>query len=127
METNAINTMNTYGTSTERTPSPTLDKDGFLKLMMEQLRHQDPSSPQDSGEMLAQMSQLTMVEQITNMTTQETFSRAENLVGRNVTYTAKDGTSLSGTVEQVDISGSTPLLTIGGQPGIDPAALTEVR
>jgi flagellar basal-body rod modification protein FlgD len=133
MQTNPINTLGTVG-STERVPKPTLDKDGFLKLMMEQLRHQDPSAPQDSSTMVAQMAQLTSVEQMTNLTAsvteqakEATFSRAEGLLGRTVTYVGSDGLPVSGTVEKVDISGDKPKLTIGGVDGIDPATLSEVR
>jgi flagellar basal-body rod modification protein FlgD len=133
METTAISALQTYGT-TERKPSPTLDKDGFLKLMMAQLTHQDPSNPQDSGEMLSQMSQLTMAEQMTNLTrtmTEQTreakATRAEALLGRTVSYKGDGETPVTGVVEKVDLSGDPPTLTIGGVSGIATASLTEVR
>lgn len=50
-----------------REPNPQLDKDGFLKILMTQLQHQDPSDPMNSQEMIAQMTQLSSLEQIMNM------------------------------------------------------------
>ncbi|MDN5351449.1 MAG: flagellar basal-body rod modification protein FlgD [Clostridiales bacterium] len=47
--------------------SQTLDKDAFLNLMLVQLQNQDPLSPMDNSQMIAQMSDFSMVEQMTNM------------------------------------------------------------
>ena len=134
MQTSPTSALTTFASTSSRTPKNTLDKDGFLKLMMEQLRHQDPSAPQDSSAMVAQMSQLSTVEQLTNMTKAVTeqakdakLSRAEALLGRAVTYAGTDGLPVSGTVENVDLSGDTPTLTVSGVAGIDPAKLSEVR
>lgn len=41
-----------------------LGQDAFLKLMMTQLSHQDPLSPMDNQEMIAQMAQFSSVEQM---------------------------------------------------------------
>ena len=41
-----------------------LGKDAFLNLMMTQLAHQDPLSPLDNQEMIAQMAQFSSVEQM---------------------------------------------------------------
>lgn len=43
-----------------------MNKDDFLLLFMEQLKNQDPLNPQDSSEFLAQLAQLTQVEQAYN-------------------------------------------------------------
>jgi flagellar basal-body rod modification protein FlgD len=116
---------------TTRKPSAILEKDDFLKLMMEQLQHQDPTQPQDSSQMLAQ---LTMVEQITNMNTTAAQqaqdvaqTKATALIGHTVTYPAADGTAVSGAVEKVSLADGKATLTVGGVSGIDPAKLMEVR
>ncbi len=45
----------------------TLDKDSFLKLMLAQMKHQDPTNPQPSHEMAAQLAQFTSLEQLSNI------------------------------------------------------------
>lgn len=44
-----------------------LDKDAFMKLMLTQMQHQDPSNPLKSHEMAAQMAQFTSLEQLSNI------------------------------------------------------------
>ena len=44
-----------------------IDKDAFLKLFMTQLQYQDPLSPMDNKDFIAQMAQFSSVEQLTNI------------------------------------------------------------
>lgn len=46
-----------------------LDKDAFMKLMLAQMKNQDPSNPMQSHEMAAQLAQFSSVEQMQNMNT----------------------------------------------------------
>ena len=46
-----------------------LNKDDFLKLLVTQLKNQDPLEPQDSSAFVAQLAQLTQVEQTYNINT----------------------------------------------------------
>ncbi|MBG9940454.1 flagellar hook capping FlgD N-terminal domain-containing protein [Brevibacillus formosus] len=80
--------------------STELDQNAFMKLMLEQLKHQDPMSPMDNSQFIQQTSMLTMVEKITKMTTlmeqsnnsMVTLEKYEKLVGRTASYslTTKD-------------------------------------
>jgi flagellar basal-body rod modification protein FlgD len=115
-------------------PNATLDKDGFLKLFIAQLQHQDPSSPMDTNESMAQMSSFSMVEQITNMASSNAkiaaslnTSSAVGLIGKTVSYTDADKSTKTGTVERVATSkDGVSSITVGGVPGIDPQTITEV-
>ena len=49
--------------------SDKLDKDAFMKLMLAQMKNQDPTNPLKSHEMAAQLAQFTSVEQLTNINT----------------------------------------------------------
>jgi flagellar basal-body rod modification protein FlgD len=135
MQTNAI-TNSSLGTTTQSTqaPSTDLDKNGFLKLLTEQMRNQDPSSSNDPTQYFQQISMMTMVEQLTNMAAlasteakQAAAGRAEALLGRTVTYKGTDGTPVTGVVERVDLAGDKPTITVGGVDKIDPGTLQEVR
>lgn len=44
-----------------------LDKDAFMKLMLAQMKNQDPTKPMESHEMAAQLAQFTSLEQLNNM------------------------------------------------------------
>ena len=82
--------------------SATEQKDMFLKLMVAQMKNQDPSSPMDQKEMLGQMAQFTSVEQLTNMTTamaslqaNSTFSQSVSMIGKTVDYLDANGNSVT--------------------------------
>jgi len=47
----------------------TLGKDDFLKIMIMQMQHQDPTKPFDADKMAAEMAQITSVEQLKNVNT----------------------------------------------------------
>jgi flagellar basal-body rod modification protein FlgD len=111
-----------------------LGKDDFLKLLIGQLQNQDPMNPGDPSEQMGQMTQFSILEQLTNLA-QSQQAAAENdydqqavgLIGRTVTYTRRDGSNASGVVEQVTFTSSGPTLTISGERGIPPVVVTEVR
>jgi flagellar basal-body rod modification protein FlgD len=115
-------------------PSSTLDKDGFLKLLTAQMANQDPTSSQDPSQYFQTISNMTMVEQLTNlsqnsdrsMAAQKTAS-ATALIGRTVTYPGADGLPVTGAVASVQVTAKGTTLTVGSTPGVDPSILTEVR
>jgi flagellar basal-body rod modification protein FlgD len=112
----------------------TLDKDGFLKLFVAQLTHQDPSSPMDTNESINQMASFSMVEGMTNMQTTNAkiasslgTSSAVSLIGRTVSYIDADGNLQTGKVERVATTkDGQATLTVSGKNGIDPTKLAEV-
>ncbi|KZE48585.1 flagellar hook capping protein [Brevibacillus parabrevis] len=80
--------------------STELDNNAFMKLLLEQLKHQDPTSPMDNSQFIQQTSMMTMVEQMKKMSTlmeqsnnsMLTLEKYEALTGRTATYslTTKD-------------------------------------
>jgi flagellar basal-body rod modification protein FlgD len=109
-------------------PSGQLGKDDFLKLLVGQLRHQDPMEPLKDQEFMGQMAQFSQLEQMTNVASSLQADRAFMLIGREVAYNDdKTGALVTGVVDKVVIEGGTPTLTVGGKPGIKTDAVREVK
>jgi flagellar basal-body rod modification protein FlgD len=58
-----------------------MGKDDFLKLLVTQLKHQDPLKPMEDKEFIAQMAQFSALEQMQNMSTSFNKMVAMNLMG----------------------------------------------
>ena len=104
--------------STAPKPGPQeLGKDTFLKLLVAQLKYQNPLDPQDGSEFLAQSAQFTMVEKLQEIATQGAEMRtlaSASLVGRTVSYTDSDGASKTGVVDTVRQTPGGSVLEIDG-------------
>jgi len=105
-----------------RAPKQTMDGEVFMSLLVSQLRNQDPSSPMDTNEMIAQTTQLAMMEKITAMSTtsEENFSlqmrmASASLIGQQVSYEGSDGATVTGTATAVSYAGSVPQVTVDGK------------
>ncbi|KQV07952.1 flagellar hook assembly protein FlgD [Leifsonia sp. Root112D2] len=110
-----------YATPPTRAPKQSLDAEAFMSLLVAQLKNQDPSSPMDTGQMIQQTTQLAMMEQMTQQTTtsNENFSlqmriAASAMVGQTVTYSGKDGETVSGIASAVSFAGPVPQVTVDG-------------
>jgi flagellar basal-body rod modification protein FlgD len=81
-----------------------LGKDDFLKLLVTQLKNQDPLNPMDDREFIAQLAQFSTLEQMQNMNSSINAIRAINLIGKNIyaTITDKNGNSRT-VIGKVDV------------------------
>ncbi|MGZ4436874.1 MAG: flagellar hook capping FlgD N-terminal domain-containing protein [Nocardioides sp.] len=121
--TTATGTTADIGSATATSPTSgfdTLGKDTFLKLMVAQLRNQDPMNPTDSTQFLAQTAQFTSLEKLEDVASQSQQALAaqmafgaSGLVGKQVTYTSDAGTQVSGSVSSVTFTANGPVLTVG--------------
>jgi flagellar basal-body rod modification protein FlgD len=89
-------------------------QDTFLKLLVAQLKFQDPLKPTDSSEFLAQTAQFTQLETLQKIEKQLDAAQSANemlaassMVGRRASYTITDGRGPIGT-SVVSIRGSLP-------------------
>ncbi len=112
--TDAISGSSSVATSTATTQISKngFDSETFLQLLVAQLKYQDPSNPTSSSEFMAQTATLAQVQSLNEIADQNTQAlvlqrslSAGALVGHTVSYTDTDGTTKTGTVSSVKISG----------------------
>lgn len=103
----------------ERQVKQFLDKDDFMKILITQLTHQDPTEPLKDQEFIAQMAQFSSLEQMMNMGNEIAKvsvllnrSQAFSLLGKTVTVRAGEG-NVTGVVEQVT-GGDYPQILVDG-------------
>ena len=101
--------------------SASADKDMFLKLLVAQMKYQDPMNPTNSQEFLAQSAQFTALEkmsttaeQVTQLVGLQMAFGASSLVGKTVSYPMEDGTSVTGSVTSVKFTSTGPILSVDG-------------
>src|SRR5437762_9629115 len=103
-------------------PTPkTLSQDDFLKLLVVQMKAQDPLNPKTDTEFIAQMTQFSALEQaksmqqdIAGLRGDQELLQADALIGRFVTL--QDGKNLvsPGVVSAVDVMAGTPMIVVNG-------------
>ena len=94
--------------------NPELDKQAFLKLMMTQMANQDPTAPQDSQEMAAQLAQFSTLEvmQSTNdrldalLLGQAVGNQTSmaNLIGKDIKINTSEMDHKEGNVENINLT-----------------------
>lgn len=92
----------------QRMPSNQLGKDEFLKILMTQLQNQDPLSPLDDKDFIAQMATFSSLEQMMNMAASidllvqnqmiSPVVQYSHMIGNEVTYISKNAEGISETV-----------------------------
>jgi flagellar basal-body rod modification protein FlgD len=96
---NAVDMFNKTLTVDGRQPSHELGKDDFLKILIAQMTNQDPTSPLENTEFIAQMAQFSTLEQMTNMS--NSFEKLASLMN-----TTEAQSTLGHTVE-IDLGDTT--------------------
>jgi flagellar basal-body rod modification protein FlgD len=120
--------------ATKHADPQAMGKDTFLKLLVAQLKYQDPMEPVDSSQFMAQTAQFTMVEKLEAMAAQtdalvagEASQRAAGLLGRQVTYLDDQGAAQSGVVTGTRLGSDGPVLLLGpGGSGVSPGSHREI-
>ena len=121
-------------TTTTATPPPTnsLGKDAFLKLLVAQLKYQDPTKPTDASEFMAQTAQFTQVEKLEEIAQQNSdnirtqgLSTASALIGRNIKYQDATGAAATGVVTGASLTAAGVTLKVSGKDA-DLTSVTEI-
>ena len=110
------------------------NKDMFLKLLVAQMKYQDPANPASSSEFMAQTATFTQVEKLEEIAAQnasllalQRSSSAGALVGRTVSYTDEGGATKTGTVSSVRLgTDKTEATAMVGGVSVPMGRITEV-
>ena len=110
-------TGSTTTTSSTDGKAPNADYNTFIKLLIAQMKNQDPTKPMDSTEFVSQLASFSAVEQQTqtntkldtmakslnNIMVDGPISRAEGYVGKYLSFTDEKGVVTAGTAQSVTI------------------------
>jgi flagellar basal-body rod modification protein FlgD len=95
----------TYANQSDAVSKTQVDYQSFLKLLVAQMKNQDPTNPMDSTQYMAQLASFSQVEQsvqmnqkLDQMLQSSTLAQADAIIGRTVT--SADGET-SGKVAEV--------------------------
>ena len=130
--TNTTNKTNAPSGSQSIVSNDSLGKDDFLKLLVTQMQNQDPLSPTDNKDSIAQLATFSSLEQMNNIaasmntlnSTMTLFSQHSSLmqgaamIGKWVSGVDVDGTTIiDGTVEAVKWLDGDPKLQVRKEDG----------
>ena len=106
----------TANTTAASQAAQTLDYTAFLRLLIAQLKNQDPTKPMDSAQYMGQLASFSAVEQsmktnvkLDALMAANTLTQAEAFIGRSVT--SADG-KIAGEIVAVKVTSDGPLATL---------------
>ena len=111
----------TTGATTGATTNPAmLDRDAFLKLLVAQLRYQDPNKPMDSAEMVSQSASQSVVDKLDQISQVLTDSGVANrlslgssIIGKQVTFLDPNGASQTAIASSISFDGTAMVVRAG--------------
>lgn len=126
----------------QREPKNILNKDDFLKLLLVELQNQDPLSPVDEKEMMAQLTQFTSLEQLIGIkealdsvvviAKENQLLKFSGFIGKQVFWERfndelEELEKSSGKIISIEFSDYGPIFTLDNGSTISPDDIVEVR
>lgn len=114
MDINSVNSAATKTNTATQKDNNQVDKEMFLKLLVAQLKHQDPMSPVDNNDFLNQSVQFSTLESMQNLTRDFADMKLMQYLGKNITFSQSNSTvTHSGVVDSIVISEGKKMLKVG--------------
>lgn len=99
-----------------------LKPEDFMKLLIAQLKSQDPTKPMDNQEILTQIGSINnvnvqqqMINTLTNLNSSQGLSSASSLIGKEVTADVGNNQEIIGLVESATVKDGKVFVNIGDQ------------
>ncbi|OHD59540.1 MAG: hypothetical protein A2014_00725 [Spirochaetes bacterium GWF1_49_6] len=129
-----VNDFNTKLQATQQIVSKSeLGEGDFLRILITQLKTQDPTKPMDDKEFIGQMTQFTSLKQMNRLTDNMvkftegfTFTKAVALVNKEISWIDTLGKLQTGAVDSVKVKAGLTYLNVGGNE-VTMEQITEVR
>ena len=133
----SISSVGVVGQQGQQNPTGTnafreVELSDFIKLMVTELRNQDPLNPMDNTEILQQMSQIRAIESndrlsetLQSVLLGQSVVTATSLLQRTIVALSEDGERISGQVDRVSIEDGQARLHVG-EHVIDPNNIAEI-
>lgn len=116
----STNSTNSISQATDAAIS--LGEDAFMKLLLAQMSNQDPLNPMEDQDFIAQLAQFNSLNQLTQMSKtldelvkSQALSQGSALIGKTVSGVGSDGSTITGVVSGLQLSGSSITLDLDGQ------------
>ena len=90
-----------------------LGKDEFLKLLITQMRYQDPMNPMEDKEFISQMAQFSSLEQMQNLNASMATTQAAAMIGKTISWDDEKGDLQTGKVSSVKVVNGEPKVMVG--------------
>jgi len=105
----------------ERLEKLSLDKDAFIKLLITELRYQDPTKPLRDKEFIAQLAQFSALQEMNNISVSLDRMTAMQLFGKDVRLKLNTGKEVGGRVISIFMDKGKVFLRMNGgdNVGID--------
>lgn len=102
----------------KRVPVKELGKDEFLAILLAQLQNQDPTSPVENTEMMAQLASFSQLEAMQEISKSSLLSQAYGMIGKGIVGFIRDDatnvvTDIVGTVDSAGVEGGKPFVKVG--------------
>lgn len=129
MTVSNVQSTNQNSAATGAAAQASLGKDSFMKLLVNQIKNQDPLSPTDNSQFIAQLAQFSSLEQMQELNSNivglavlqqnnalmSQLTQSSGLIGQEVRYVDPSSQqSKTGTVTSVKIENDLAVLSIGG-------------
>ncbi len=132
MAVDAVAGVNTGGGASYKSSIASLDKDVFLRLLITELRNQDPLRPMEDKDFIAQLAQFSSLEQVqkmvagfTELTKHQAVAKAFAMIGKSIEFTDSQEGQCTGKVTGVVFENGWPMLEVGSRT-VDPSTVLRV-
>ncbi|MFO8060904.1 MAG: flagellar hook capping FlgD N-terminal domain-containing protein [Bacillota bacterium] len=104
-----------------------LGQDAFLKLLVAQLKYQDPLSPMDDRDFIAQMAQFSTLQQTQALVRSQMTMLGASMLGRSFAVETRTGEYMEGTIESVRWWGDELMLVTDGGEALSLNEMSALR